>query len=61
MELIYPEFYDRFAAFLRSLENRRVVVISHARPDGDCIGSEVALARVLRAMGITVICANPDP
>ncbi|CAM2866337.1 DHH family phosphoesterase [Rariglobus hedericola] len=61
MELIYPEFYDRFAAFLRSLEGRRVVVISHARPDGDCIGSQVALTRVLRALNIDVICANPDP
>ena len=61
MELIYPEFYDRFAAFLRSLEDQRVVVISHARPDGDCIGSQVALTRVLRALRIDAICANPDP
>lgn len=61
MDLIYPEFYERFGAFLRSLEGRRVVVISHARPDGDCIGSEVALVRVLRARGIDAICANPDP
>jgi phosphoesterase RecJ-like protein len=61
VDLIYPEFYERFGAFLRSLEGRRVVVISHARPDGDCIGSEVALTRVLRALGIDVICANPDP
>lgn len=61
MELIYPEFHERFGAFLRSLEGRRVVVISHARPDGDCIGSEVALTRVLRALNIDAICANPDP
>lgn len=61
MELIYPEFYDRFAALLRALENKRVVVVSHARPDGDCIGSQVALTRVLRALGIDAICANPDP
>ena len=61
MELIYPEFYDRFAELLRALENRLVVVVSHARPDGDCIGSQVALTRVLRAMGIDAICANPDP
>ena len=61
MELNYPEFYDRFAAFLRSLEGRRVVVISHARPDGDCIGSQVALTRVLRALNIDAIAANPDP
>ncbi len=61
MELIYPEFFERFGAFLRSLEGRRVVVISHSRPDGDCIGSEVALTRVLRALNIDAICANPDP
>ena len=61
MELNYPEFYDRFAAFLRSREGRRVVVISHARPDGDCIGSQVALTRVLRALNIDAIAANPDP
>lgn len=61
MELIYPEFYDRFGAFLRSLEGRRVVVISHARPDGDCIGSQVALTRVLRALNIDATAVNPDP
>jgi len=61
VDLIYPEFYERFGAFLRSLEGRRVVVISHSRPDGDCIGSEVALTRVLRALNIDAICANPDP
>ncbi len=61
MELIYPEFYDRFARFLRSMEGRKIVVIAHARPDGDCIGSQVALARVLRALDLDVICANPDP
>jgi phosphoesterase RecJ-like protein len=61
VELIYPEFYDRFAAFLRSIEDCQVVVISHARPDGDCIGSQVALTRVLRSMGVDAICANPDP
>lgn len=61
MDLNYPEFFDRFAAFLRSLEGRRVVVVSHARPDGDCVGSQVALTRVLRALNIDAIAANPDP
>ena len=37
------------------------MVIGHARPDGDCIGSQVALARVLQARGFDVICVNPDP
>ncbi|MFA6286299.1 MAG: bifunctional oligoribonuclease/PAP phosphatase NrnA [Opitutaceae bacterium] len=61
MDLIYPEFYDRFAVFLRALEGRKIVVIAHARPDGDCIGSQVALARVLKTLNLDVICANPDP
>lgn len=61
MELIYPQFHERFGAFLRSLNGRRIVVVSHARPDADCIGSEVALTRVLRTLGIDAICANPDP
>lgn len=61
MEPIYPEFHERFAALLRLLKDRRVAVISHARPDGDCIGSQVALARVLRALGIDALCVNPDP
>ncbi|MBW8780527.1 MAG: bifunctional oligoribonuclease/PAP phosphatase NrnA [Verrucomicrobia bacterium] len=43
------------------MEGRKIVVIAHARPDGDCIGSQVALARVLRALDLDVICANPDP
>lgn len=60
MALIYPEFYDRFAALLRALAGRRVVVISHARPDGDCIGSQVALTRVLRTLNIDAIAVNPD-
>jgi phosphoesterase RecJ-like protein len=39
----------------------RLVVIGHSRPDGDCIGSQVGLARILRASGREVVCANPDP
>jgi len=35
-------------------------VIGHARPDGDCIGSQVALARVLAALGFDVVCINAD-
>lgn len=61
MEKIYPDFGDRFRALLAALAGRRVVVIGHARPDGDCIGSQIALARVLRSLGHDVICANADP
>jgi bifunctional oligoribonuclease and PAP phosphatase NrnA len=60
-EAHYPELSPRFAEFLGQLRGRRVAVIGHARPDGDCIGSQVALARVLRDRGIEAACLNPDP
>lgn len=60
MQRFYPQFSADFARLLASLAGRRVAVIGHARPDGDCIGSQVALARVLAARGIDVVCVNPD-
>ncbi len=57
----YPKFAGRFAVFLHELEGQRVVIIGHQRPDGDCIGSQVALCRVLRAQGVDAVCMNPDP
>ena len=61
MERFYPALSPRFAAFLDQLAGRQIAVVGHARPDGDCIGSQVALARVLRARGLDVVCLNPDP
>jgi len=40
---------------------RRFVVSSHTRPDGDAIGSELAMAYALRAMGKEVEVVNADP
>lgn len=56
----YPEFAEQFARFLQELAGKRVVVIGHQRPDGDCIGSQVALVRVLRSQGLDAIGVNPD-
>jgi len=39
----------------------RFVVVSHARPDGDAIGSQVAMALALRAMGKDVRMVAHDP
>ncbi len=61
MASVYPQFADSFTRVLRDAGGRLLVVLGHARPDGDCIGSQVGLARVLRALGHEVICANPDP
>jgi phosphoesterase RecJ-like protein len=39
---------------------RRFVLSSHARPDGDAIGSQLAMAYALRAMGKEVRIVNQD-
>jgi len=39
---------------------RRCVVTSHIRPDGDAIGSALALALALRSLGHTVTVLNED-
>jgi bifunctional oligoribonuclease and PAP phosphatase NrnA len=39
---------------------RRFVLSSHARPDGDAIGSELAMAYALRALGKDVRVINSD-
>jgi bifunctional oligoribonuclease and PAP phosphatase NrnA len=40
---------------------RRFVVSSHARPDGDAIGSSMAMAFALRALGKEAHVVNRDP
>ena len=60
MEKHFAALSLEFARTLITLKGRRLAVVGHARPDGDCIGSQVALARVLRALGHEVICVNTD-
>lgn len=61
MEKFYPTLSPQFARLLEAVAGQKIAVIGHARPDGDCIGAQVALARVLIARGHDVICVNPDP
>ncbi len=61
MSLLYPQFRDTFGRLLAACAGRPVVIVGHARPDGDCIGSQVALCRLLRARGVDAVCCNPDP
>lgn len=61
MEKFYPELSLEFARLLALLHGRDLAIVGHARPDGDCIGAQVALYRVLKARGHDVICVNPDP
>lgn len=41
-------------------ERQRFVISSHARPDGDSIGSQLAMAYALRAMGKHATVVNKD-
>jgi bifunctional oligoribonuclease and PAP phosphatase NrnA len=61
MGRFFPELSKAFQGLLGAVAGRSVAVIGHARPDGDCIGSQVALARVLTARGSPSVCVNPDP
>lgn len=50
---------DDVRALLR--DHQRYLLTTHLRPDGDAIGSELALARFLEKQGKTVTILNTDP
>jgi phosphoesterase RecJ-like protein len=52
---------DQVVAAIRARE--RFVITSHARPDGDAIGSQIAMALALRSLGkqVRVVDADPAP
>lgn len=60
--MYYPDFYESFSRLIEDIkaDGRPVAVLGHSRPDGDCIGSQVAMARVLRAIGCEAFCVNAD-
>ena len=43
------------------LTSDKIVITTHVRPDGDAIGSQVALGLFLTKLGKTVILVNHDP
>jgi phosphoesterase RecJ-like protein len=53
---------DDLAQVLQEIQQRRrFLVTSHARPDGDAIGSTLALAHILRTMGKSAEIVLGDP
>ena len=53
---------DPFTAIREAiLQRQRFVISSHSRPDGDAIGSQLAMAYALRALGKDVQVVNADP
>ncbi len=61
VEKFFPELSNQFARLLSELADRKIAVVGHARPDGDCIGAQVALTLVLANRGHDVVCINADP
>lgn len=59
--MYFPHQAEAFKRFLAELRGQRVAVLGHLRPDGDCIGSQVGLTRMLRALGIETVAVNKDP
>ncbi len=55
-----PQKTNSFKLFLEALNKQKVLVLGHLRPDGDCIGSQVALVRVLRSIGIEAYLGQVD-
>lgn len=55
----YKDAVSKLASSL--LKFKSIGIISHVRPDGDAIGSQVAMAIWLRSEGIETVCHNEDP
>jgi phosphoesterase RecJ-like protein len=51
---------DYVASLLRQWQELPLAVCGHQRPDGDCIGSQVALTRFLRDRGLDAVALQTD-
>ena len=52
---------EKIEIFKQLLETpKKVVILSHTNPDGDAIGSSLAMAEVLKGLGHTVNCILPN-
>lgn len=58
--MLSPELSPLIRQFAEELKGAKVAILGHMRPDGDCIGSQVGLCRILRAQNIDAVCINAD-
>jgi phosphoesterase RecJ-like protein len=54
-----PKIIRRLLEAMR--EHQSFCVVGHIRPDGDCVGSQLAVTLALRNDGKDVVCWNQDP
>ncbi|MFI3302761.1 MAG: DHH family phosphoesterase [Rikenellaceae bacterium] len=45
---------------LASKPAQKIVIVAHTNPDGDALGSTLALSKILRRMGHTTTCVAPN-
>ena len=60
MSKSYSQEIASFATAIEKLKGKKVAVCSHVRPDGDCIGSTVAMVRILNNLGAEAVGINQD-
>lgn len=53
-----PQIVSRILDAIRKAQT--ICVVGHIRPDGDCIGSQLAMTLALQATGKDVVCWNED-
>jgi phosphoesterase RecJ-like protein len=58
--MYFPAHSPKFRQLVDGLRGQPVAVLGHMRPDGDCIGSQVALTRMLIAQGVQAVAVNQD-
>jgi len=61
LKAFFPDLSPGLAALADQLCGERTVVLGHAKPDGDCVGAQIALARLLQARGVEAVPCNADP
>jgi len=52
---------QQFLELVQSWRGKKIAVCGHLRPDGDCIGSQVAFCRFLRSHGVEASAVKTDP
>jgi bifunctional oligoribonuclease and PAP phosphatase NrnA len=60
-DCFFPDLSKRFRQWFHELRGQSVLVLGHIRPDGDCIGAQVALVRILQSAGIDAVASNAHP
>ena len=52
---------DARGAVQRLARSTRALIVGHQRPDGDSLGSQLALAELAAALGVPAVVVNRDP